>query len=114
MNDQLGLRTKIWRQRVFGPSGRGKPGAVVRDRAHGANTTAYLRRAGKPTYLLFDTGMNARADFEVVTPRTPLADFAPSRLWLPYGHWILQDGSEVVFARDYLPMWRAPRGTSSD
>lgn len=111
MEDQLGLRTKIWRQRVFDSPGRGKPGTVVRDRAHGANTPAYLRRAGRPTYLLFDTGMGERADFEVVTPRTPLADFVPSRLWLPYGYWTLQDGSEVIFARDYLPMWRVTEGT---
>lgn len=46
------------------------------------------------------------ADFEAVTPRTPLADFVPARLWLPYGYWTLDDGSEVIFARDYLPMWR--------
>lgn len=110
MDDQLGLRTKIWRQRVFGSPGRGKPGTVVKDRAHGANTPAYLRRAGRPTYLLFDSGMGERADFEVVTPRTPLADFVPSRLWLPYGYWTLQDGSEVIFARDYLPMWRVTEG----
>ena len=33
-------------------------------------------------------------------------DFAPSRLWLPYGYWLLEDGSEVIFSRDYLPLWR--------
>jgi hypothetical protein len=106
IDDQLGLRTRIWRQHVFGPSGRGKLGTVVRDRAYSANRPAYLRRAGRPTYLLFDTGFGERAHFEVVTPRTPLPDFVPSRLWLPYGYWRLQDGSEVIFARDYLPMWR--------
>lgn len=111
IDDQLGLRTKIWRQRVFGSPGRGKPGTVVKDRALGPNTPAYLRRAGRPSYLLFDTGMGERADFEVLTPRTPLADFVPSRLWLPYGYWTLQDGSEVIFARDYLPMWRVTGGT---
>lgn len=110
MDDQLSLRSAIWRQRLFGSPGRGKPGTVVRDKAHGSNDPAYLRRAGRPTYLLFDTGMGERADFEVVTPRTPLADFVPSRLWLPYGYWTLQDGSQVIFARDYLPMWRIAQG----
>lgn len=32
--------------------------------------------------------------------------FLPARLWLPYGVWTLQDDSEVVFARDYLALWR--------
>lgn len=106
IDHQLNLRSAIWRQRVFGSPGRGKPGTVVRDKAHGANTPAYLRQAGRPTQLLFDTGMGMRADFEVATPRTPLADFVPSRLWLPYGYWTLRDGSEAIFSRDYLPMWR--------
>jgi len=110
LDDQLALRAKIWRDRIFGPPGRGEPGTVVRDKAHGADTPAYLLRSGRPTYLLFDTGMGIRADFEVVTPRKPLADFVPSRLWLPYGYWTLQDGSEVIFARDYLPMWRVAEG----
>jgi hypothetical protein len=110
IEDQLGLRAKIWRRSLFGSPGRGKPGTVVRDRAHGANTPAYLRRSGRPTHLMFETGMGICADFEVVTPRTPLADFVPSRLWLPYSYWTLQDRSEVTFARDYLPMWRVAQG----
>jgi hypothetical protein len=111
IDNQLSLRSAIWRQRVFGPPGRGKLGTVVRDKAHGANTPAYLRQAGRPTHLLFDTGLGIRADFEVATPRTPLKDFVPSRLWLPYGFWTLRDGSEVIFSRDYLPMWRIAEGT---
>jgi hypothetical protein len=67
---------------------------------------AYLRYPGRPTYLLFDTGFGERADFEVVTPRSPLPDFVPSRIWLPYGVWKLRDASEVPFSRDYLPLWR--------
>lgn len=85
--------------------GGGKAGTVVKDKAYGTNTPAYLRRAGRPTYLHFDTGLGERADFEVVTPRTALSDFVPSRLWLPYGVWKLKDGSEVIFSRDYFPMW---------
>jgi hypothetical protein len=110
IDNQLNLRSAIWRERVFGAPGRGKPGTVVRDKAHGANTPAYLRQAGRPSLLLFDTGMGIRADFEVATPRTPLRDFVPSRLWLPYGYWTLRDGSEVIFSRDYLPMWRIAEG----
>tara|TARA_A100001391_G_scaffold65878_6_gene41528 strand:- start:2699 stop:3352 length:654 start_codon:yes stop_codon:yes gene_type:complete len=100
------LRTSLWRRRVFGPPGRGKPGTVVKDKAHGSAAPAYLRYPGRPTHLLFDTGFGMRADFEVVTPRSALPDFVPSRIWLPYGVWQLTDGSEILFSRDYLPMWR--------
>ncbi|WP_266064178.1 hypothetical protein [Brucella intermedia] len=105
IDEQITLRAAIWRRGLFGPPGRGKPGTVVKDKAYGANTPAYLRRAGRPTYLLFDTGLGERADFEVATPQAALSDFVPSRLWLPYGVWKLKDGSEVIFSRDYFPMW---------
>jgi len=106
IDEHMLLRTSIWRRRVFGTPRRGKPGTVVRDKAYGSGTPAYLRYPGRPTYLLFDTGFGTRADFEVATPRSPLSDFVPSRIWLPYGAWKLRDTSEVLFSRDYLPMWR--------
>jgi len=106
LNDQLGLRAKVWRERLFPAPARGKPGTVVRDKAYGSNTRAYLLKGGRPTTILLDTGLATRADFEVTTPRSPLPDFIPSRLWLPYGYWTLVDGSEVLFSRDYLPLWR--------
>lgn len=101
----FGLCSAIWRRR-FGPPGRGKPGTVVKVKAHGRIQPAYLLQAGRPTFLLFDTGPGSRADFEVITPRTPLPDYVPSHLWLPYGYWTLADGSEVIFSRDYFPLWR--------
>lgn len=110
IDEHMRLRTSIWRRRVFGTPRRGKPGTVVRDKAYGSGTLAYLRYPGRPTYLLFDTGFGTRADFEVATPRSPLPDFVPSRIWLPYGVWKLLDASEVLFSRDYLPMWRMTNG----
>lgn len=106
VDEQLDIRARLWRTRLFGPPGRGKPGTVVRDMAYGARTPAYLLLPGKPTTILTDTQRSGRADFEVTTPRTPLPDFVPSRLWLPYGAWTLADGSEVLFSRDYYPLWR--------
>lgn len=106
LDEQLDLRARLWRARLFGPPGRGRPGTVVRDKAHNALTHAYLLVPGKPTTILSDTQRSTRADFEVTTPRTPLADFVPSRLWLPYGAWTLNDGSEILFSRDYYPLWR--------
>jgi len=111
LDDQLALRAVLWRRRLFGAPGREKPGTIVRDKAYGSNQPGYLLRPGRPTSVLFDTGRGERADFEVATPRTPLDDFIPSRLWLPYGFWTLQDGSEVMFSRDYLPLWRIADGS---
>lgn len=110
LEQQQRIRCAIWRRNVFGLPGRGKIGTIVKDKAFGENTPCYLRRAGPSTHLLSDTGMALRADFEVVTPRTPLPDFVPSRLWLPYGYWTLRDGSEVMFSRDYFPLWRIAQG----
>lgn len=106
LEDQLGLRAKVWRERLFASPARGKPGTVVRDKAYGSNARGYLLKGGRPTTILLDSGLATRADFEVATPRSPLPDFIPSRLWLPYGYWTLVDGSEVLFSRDYLPLWR--------
>lgn len=108
--DQLALYLAVVRERFLGVPARGKPGTIVRAKANGQTETAYLLRAGRPTHLLFDQGKGERADFQISTPRTPLADFLPARLWLPYGYWTLRDGSEVAFARDYLPLWRIAGG----
>lgn len=106
LDQQLKLRCIIWRRQLFGSSQRGKPGTIVRDKPYGTNEPAYLIEKGQPTRVLFDGSLGIRADFEIVTPRKPLPDFIPARLWLPYGYWRLKDGSEIIFSRDYLPMWR--------
>lgn len=110
LDDQLALRAVLWRRRLFGPPGRGKPGTIVRDKSYGSNALGYLLQAGRPTSVLFDAGRGERADFEIATPTTSPEDFIPSRLWLPYGFWTLRDGSEVLFSRDYLPLWRVIGG----
>lgn len=102
----LQLRATIWRARLFGVPGRNRPGTIVRVRSGGKPTQAILRFGGRPSGVIYDRGLGEVADFEVVTPRQPLADFVPSRLWLPYGFWGLTDGSKVVFSRDYYPLWR--------
>lgn len=110
LQDHLEIRAALWR-RSLGPPARNKPGTVIRDRAYGPRgEPGYLCQAGKPTYVFFDGGPGSRGDFEVATPRTPLPDFVPARLWLPYGFWRLEDGSEVLYARDYLPLWRIHQG----
>lgn len=109
----LRLRTSIWRDRLFGSPGRGRPGTVVRVKEPGSVRHGYLLSLGQPAHILYDTGFGICADFEVVTPRVPLDDFAPSRLWLPYGYWTVSDGAIVTFSRDYKPMWRTADGVST-
>ena len=80
LDDHLRLTTAIWRERTFGAPAKGKPGTVVMVRAHGETRPAYLRVAGRPTHVVYDNGPGMCADFEAVTPRTPMNDFVPSRL----------------------------------
>jgi len=35
LDEQLAIRAKIWRHRIFGPPSRGKPGTIVRDNSQG-------------------------------------------------------------------------------
>jgi hypothetical protein len=61
-----------------------------------------------------DKGPMTAARFEVIVPKDQslLKDFKPMRLWLPYGKWILGDGIEVLFNRDYCPLWaKSPNGS---
>ena len=36
--------------------------------------------------------------------------FVPLRFWMPYGYWIENDGSKVIFSRDYCPLWKVQEG----
>lgn len=104
---QLALRAAIFRQHNFGEAKRKKPGTIVRAKVRGwGDMRGYLLRTDRATQVLFDDSIGTLANFEVVTPRVPPSDFLPSRLWLPYGYWTLADGSRVIYARDYLPLWR--------
>lgn len=75
-------------------------------KTYGGPRAGYVLRIADLMYVLYDSGEGGCVPAEAVTPRTPISDFLPARLWLPYGVWTLDDGSEVVFARDYLPLWR--------
>jgi hypothetical protein len=91
------------------PKGRGA-GAVVREkkkrrllilRAHASGALLISNRSAS-------TGL---ATFEYSLPRTREPLFIPRRLYLPYGVWTEADGAEVLFARDYLPLWRIRKGS---
>ncbi len=60
--------------------------------------------------VLGDFGI-ATVAHEQIRPLTlVIAPWVPLRLWLPYGVWQLRDGSEVLFSRDYKPLWRISEG----
>lgn len=59
-----------------------------------------------------DNGREVMNRNEITVPRKkPVAKFEPMRLFLPYGKWVCGDGSEVLFNRDYTPIWlKTPLG----
>ncbi|WP_316846432.1 DUF5623 domain-containing protein [Pedobacter psychrodurus] len=46
-----------------------------------------------------------RHEVRVLRKQLELVDFKPMRLKLPYGKWKCEDGREVLFNRDYCPIW---------
>jgi hypothetical protein len=107
LDDHIALRLDLWRTTKVFSSVRRAPGSVIRMKARGRQARiCYLCRYGRPTRVLCDTGIVNCADFEAVVPRLRLPEFLPARLWQPYGFWTLRDGSDVVFSRDYFPLWR--------
>lgn len=72
----------------------------------GENSTNALR-------LYTDTSKNMLiAKHEVSLLVDQSIEFVPMRLFLPYGKYVCDDGSEVLFNRDYNPLWsRKPDGS---
>jgi hypothetical protein len=86
-----------------------EPGTVVRVKG----TRAFVLKVEQnEVRLLADAGVLSISRREVSVPKVPIEPFAPMRLWLAYGIWTEQDGSKVLFSRDYYPLWRiTPDGT---
>lgn len=114
LSDRVHLRALVFRRMEIPEPGRRQPGAVGKfkhDRA-----PLILQRFGGLTFGVSDGSPSsvAMADFEFVTPRTPLPLFIPSRLYLAYGCWTEADGAKVLFSRDYIPLWRIRSGRSPE
>jgi hypothetical protein len=55
-----------------------------------------------------------RHEVTVAKEQIPISQFKPLRLYLPYGRWTCKDGSEVLYNREYCPLWRRTKdGTVS-
>ena len=110
--DQIQLRLNCWRRTILPPAAKRVRGAIGTIRSPGrTGDIIILRSFGKPTVGISERNVTTIADFEYVSPRNSPPMFLPTRLYLPYGYWIEQDGAKVLFARDYMPMWRIREGT---
>jgi hypothetical protein len=53
-----------------------------------------------------------RSEISICRDQIGAASFQPMRIVLPYGKWTCADGTEVLFNRDYRPIWKKqPDGT---
>ncbi|MCR0983138.1 hypothetical protein [Roseomonas populi] len=106
--DQIAIRLACFRATSMPLSAPRMPGAVGRLKSSGLDgQVVILRESGKATRVVSHGSSSMLvADFEYITPRTPLPLFLPMRLHMPYGFWTEAEGSIVVFSRDYKPMWR--------
>lgn len=81
-------------------------------------TLVRIKRSNKPAILIkhdswgvmkcySDSGPIHIARYEVTVPKeqSSISAFKPMRLWLPYGKWTYADGTELLFNRDYRPLW---------
>jgi hypothetical protein len=107
LGDQIAIRLACFRATSLPVVPARMPGAVGELKSPGRNgERVILRRFGRPTETITHEAIMTVADFEYVSPRRPVPLFLPMRLYLPYGAWTEEDGSRVIFARDYKPLWR--------
>lgn len=111
--DHEAIRTACWRAGLI-PWKEGRhPGVIFRIKSKGFSKSEphwWRRSTGAVRFIDHSASNGVCATFEAVVPRIRMADFVPRRLWLPYGWMDIEDGSRVLFSRDYLPLWRIADG----
>lgn len=113
----ISLREKIFERTTLPPAVGRVRGAVVRFKpgGRGKGERAFFLREQKEegnTLLLADNHIKASkvATNECVIPREPLPSFIPTRLYEPYGYLTEDDGTIIIFSRDYLALWKIVSG----
>ncbi|ESQ92531.1 hypothetical protein ABENE_07800 [Asticcacaulis benevestitus DSM 16100 = ATCC BAA-896] len=105
LDDDIEIRLRIWRRMGLLKTGRHQPGSLVRIKDVPHSASGYMCTSGGLVRVFTERGTGHRTASEIVVPRSPLPDFLPAFLWLPYGFWTLPDGARLVFSREYLPLW---------
>ena len=108
-DDHEAIRTACWRAGPLPWKEDRHPGAIFRIKSAGFSKTEphwWRKSSGGVRFIDHSTSNGVCATFEAVVPRARIEDFVPRRLWLPYGWMDMEDGSRVLFSRDYLPLWR--------
>lgn len=86
-----------------------KPGTLVWLKTLRCYARAYQVRSSWDSRIGYygKGGFYTVADFEVSVPREQSIpeNLTPMRLYLPYGKWLCADGTEVLYNRDYCPIW---------
>lgn len=100
--------------RDYAAAGRFDPGGVCRLKAigHADDRALVLRRSPGSDSLskaMMDHGIVSCVSHEMRMHRSG-SFFIPLRFWMPYGAWTDEDGSTVLFSRDYCPLWRIADG----
>jgi len=92
--------TAVYITRRYGRRGKKTVGTVLRD----LGASLEIRTDGGQAYF-------SRSEISLLDE--PLHPLFPLRTTLPYGKWICADGREVLFNRDFQPLWeRLPGGIS--
>jgi len=76
---------------------RHRPAIVISHQQRNRIVTCYSDRGPVTT---------SREGVTVPQNQSAVQDFRPMRIWLPYGKWTCADGTEVLFNRDYCPIWQ--------
>lgn len=83
----------------------GELGIVFKDRSR-SNLTSF--------YSEWGPGYAVRTEVSICRDQSRAADFIPKRLYLPYGMWTCENGAQVLFNRNYTPIWvKYPNGVVS-
>jgi hypothetical protein len=82
-------------------------GTLVRFKPRGSVGMVY--KSNGSTVEVYDQWgpfLAAHEEVAICRDQSPASDFRPLRLFLPYGKWTCEDGSQVLFNRDYCPLWK--------
>jgi len=89
-----------------------RPGLLVRFKA-GKCLALAVSQKGESVMSYTDWGTLhcLRSEIAICRDQTQAGSFRPMRIVMPYGKWTCADGTEVLFNRDYRPIWkRRPNG----